>query len=233
MRLRRQGPRRVKAPLGRNSPARRRRQPRTPHQQVPARLHRPSPARRNRQDRGPMQPFRNGQDRSREAPKVAATRGRTGASWASCRLEDTHVQPAASISPWRRTRALHRCALFVVAIAHPVASHLWGDGAYGMYANTALYLFQLAYVDEGGSRHPVAPSSLRGHVAGGAEMLLGAGDHELWAPAVPAFRRHLADYAELVCAEIPGARQVTALLDERATTTEAPRRTSRTVRCRR
>jgi hypothetical protein len=130
------------------------------------------------------------------------------------------------------SRWLHRGALIAVAIVHPVFSQIWGDGAYAMYARTARYRFALESVDANGGRHSVAPSSLRGFVGGGGEMLLGAGDHEIWAPAVPSFRRHLADYARLVC-DSTDAVLATASLDERSGEGAPPERTTRTVRCRR
>ena len=108
--------------------------------------------------------------------------------------------PVATGGPvWSRWRA---AIGVVVCVAVPLVSWLLdgrGRFAYTMYSSTVTYRLEIAWLDEGGSRHPIDPSEVAGEVSSpAAPFLAGAGDLRTVAQ-IDALRAHLGDVARAAC----------------------------------
>ncbi len=112
----------------------------------------------------------------------------------------------------------------VACILVPLASWLVdgrGRLAYTMYSSTVTYRLEIAWLDEGGSRHAIDPTDLADDVSSAAApFLTGASDFRTVAQ-IDALRPHLLDLARSACASRPRAT-IEITLHERSEPVTSP-----------
>ena len=90
-----------------------------------------------------------------------------------------------------------------------------------MYSSTVTYRLEIAWLDGGGSQHPIDPSTLAGDVSSpAAPFLTGAADFRTVAQ-IDALRAHLGDVARAACGNRAG-RVIEITLHERSLPLTSP-----------